>query len=126
DDALVDYMISAESLFLSDPSSDRGEMRYRLSHRAAIFIDSAQYIRRDVFGFMQRAYDARSAIVHGAGTPKLTKLKGPKGEMLSLHDFTELTGTLMREALRKAILSSNERGQLAVDWDALIFPDGDD
>jgi len=125
DDALVDYMISAESLFLSDASSDR-EMRYRLSHRAAIFIDFSQYTRREVFAFMQRAYDARSAIVHGVGTPKPRNLKGPKGETLNLHDFTELIGAFMREALRKAVFSTNQQGQLAIDWDALIFPEGVD
>jgi hypothetical protein len=40
DDALVDYMIAAESLFLSDVNQqDRGEMRFRLSQRAALFVD---------------------------------------------------------------------------------------
>lgn len=123
DDALVDYMIAAESLFLSEINTpDRGEMRYRLSHRAALFIPSEEYRPREVFAFMRRAYDARSTIVHGGNTPDATVLKSPNGMTMTLHDFTQLTGGLIRQALQKAILDSNARGKLAVDWDSLLFP----
>ena len=117
-------MIAAESLFLSDVNrQDRGEMRYRLSHRAALFIDSPDYPRRAVFQYMRRAYDARSAVVHGAGVPDPKDLESPAGEALSIHGFTEITETLMRAALLKAIPIGRPGGRLGVDWDALIFPD---
>jgi hypothetical protein len=45
DDRLVDLMIAAESLFLGGESGpgNRGELSYRLSLRAAFFIDSRDY-----------------------------------------------------------------------------------
>ncbi len=48
DDRLVDLMIAAESLFLGgeDNPTDRGELRYRLSLRAAFFIESKDFSRR--------------------------------------------------------------------------------
>jgi putative transposase len=69
DDRLVDLMIAAESLFLcsEDDPANRGELRYRLALRAAFFIDSRDYSRREVFNHMRKAYDNRSAIVHGSG-----------------------------------------------------------
>jgi len=116
-------MIAAESLFLSDANQpDRGEMRYRLSHRAALFIDSLEYSRRDIFRHVRRAYDARSAIVHGAGTVDPKLLKSPVGAAVSLHEFTELTGALIRQALRKTIRVATPGANWEIDWDALLFP----
>ena len=68
DDQLVDLMIAAESIFLSDSGAPegRGELRYRLALRAAFFIDSKEYSKKELYRHMRRAYDARSALVHGA------------------------------------------------------------
>jgi hypothetical protein len=126
DDQLVDLMIAAESLFLGgeDSPADRGELRYRLSLRAAVFIDSTDYSRREVFDYMKRAYDARSAIVHGGGEPKRSTLKPPKGALMNLHDFSDLTTGLIRMALKKGInvaaATTGTKGPLC-HWDALII-----
>jgi hypothetical protein len=66
EDALLDLMIAAEAVFLTDITNDgyRGELRFRLALRAAAFIDEAP--RRSTFRLMKLAYDVRSKIVHGA------------------------------------------------------------
>lgn len=124
DDALVDYMIAAESIFLSDVNQpDRGEMRYRLAHRAALFVDSPDYSRRQIFQQMRRAYDARSSVAHGAGSPDQKTLRSPGGTPLTLDEFRQVTEDIIRQALRRAIAVAKPDGALSVDWDALIFPD---
>src|SRR3990172_691557 len=105
DDRLVDLMIAAESLFLTDSGApqERGELRYRLALRAAFFTDSPEYSRRAIFEHMRRAYRARSAIVHGGGEPDRDLLKSPADAPLSLQDFVKVTEHLIRMALKKAI-----------------------
>ena len=124
DDRLVDLMIAAESRFLADigPPQERGELRYRLSLRAAFFIESPEYSRREIFKHMKRAYDARSAIVHGGGEPGRDLLKTPTDAPLSLQDFVKVTEHLVRMALKKAINMADATGSLPIDWDALIIP----
>lgn len=124
DDRLVDLMIAAESLFLGGESgpANRGELSYRLSLRAAFFIDSRDYSRRQIFNHMRRAYDNRSAIVHGGGEPRPQDLKAPNNDPMSLYDFSELTAGLLRIALQKGInVASGTNGPL-LDWNALIIP----
>ena len=121
DDRLVDLMIAAESLFLAD-IKERGELKYRLSLRAAFFIESPEYSRREIFKHMKRAYDARSAVVHGLGEPGREQLKTPTGDPLSLPDFVKVTEDLVRIALKKAIDMADATGSRAIDWDALIIP----
>ena len=120
DDSLVDLMIAAESIFLADvgPPQDRGELQYRLALRAAFFIDSPEYSRREIFKHMKRAYSARSAIVHGRGEPDRKMLKSPNDAPVSFQDFTKVTEHFLRVALKKRI----EMGKAAIDWDALIIP----
>jgi len=119
DDKLVDLMISAESLFLSDSGEpkERGEMRYRLAQRAAVFIDHPTYTRKQLQKYFRGAYDARSSIVHGE-TPK--DLHAPEGESLTLPQFTEATEQLMRAALKKAVSIINAEGSLR-NWDDLVL-----
>jgi hypothetical protein len=124
DDRLVDLMIAAESLFLGgeDDPANRGELRYRLALRAAFFIDSREYSRREVFNHMRRAYDNCNAIVLGRGEPRPQGLKAPNNDPISLYEFSELTAGLLRIALRKGInVASGTNGPL-LDWNALIIP----
>jgi hypothetical protein len=78
EDELLDIMIAAEALYLSEVGNEteRGDLRYRLSLRAAFWVnvDEAGMGRRDVFKLMRSAYDARSAVAHG-GTPKSKEIK---------------------------------------------------
>jgi Apea-like HEPN len=105
DDKIVDLMIAAESLFLADSGSpqERGELRYRCALRAAFFIEVAEYSRREILKHMLRAYDVRSAIVHGGGEIDNKLLKSRTDESLSLQDFVKITESFIRSALRKRI-----------------------
>lgn len=123
DDRLVDLMIAAESLFLADAGApqERGELRYRLALRAAFFIDSPEYSRRAIFKHMRRAYDARSAIVHGGGEPGTELLKSPTDAPLRLQDFVKVTERLVRIALKKRIDMAETTGSPLIDWENLII-----
>jgi Apea-like HEPN len=119
EDRIVDVMIAAEALFLSDAGSaqERGELKYRLSLRAAYFMGKDINERKTIFRFMKNAYDARSTIAHG-GQP--TKLKGLNGEQIGLHQFTHFTAHYVRRGLRKAIREAPPEGPF-MDWDSLIL-----
>ena len=71
---------------------------------------------------MRRAYDARSAIVHGGGTPAPDDLRTPSEETVNLDAFTKHVEDIMRRAVLK-ILETATPTSLGVNWDALLFPD---
>jgi hypothetical protein len=120
-DRIVDLVIAAESLFLGDLGvQDRGELRFRFALRAAKFIEHPTYDEHDIFRVMRRAYDARSAIVHG-GSPKDTRL--PDNQSANLPTFIDAIEELVRLGLCKA-LSMKEEGNMlrkAEYWDDLVF-----
>lgn len=120
-DRIVDLVIAAEALFLSDLDEKyRGELRFRFALRAAKFIEHPNYGEHDVFRVMRRAYDARSVIVHG-GSPKDTSL--PDDQSASLPTFIDAIEELVRLGLRKG-LSMKEDGKnlrQAEYWDTLVF-----
>jgi hypothetical protein len=120
-DRIVDLIIAAESLLLGELDVQyRGELRFRFALRAAKFIEHPSYNEHDVFRVMLRAYDSRSAIVHG-GSPKDTRL--PDNPSANLPRFTDAIEELVRLALRKA-LSMKERGKKLRQseyWEDLLF-----
>lgn len=120
-DRIVDLVIAAESLFLSDLNvQDRGELRFRFALRAAKFIEHPNYGERDIFRVMRHAYDARSAIVHG-GLPKETPL--PNNQSATLPIFIDAIEELVRLGLRKALSMKDDGKKMrqADYWDALVF-----
>jgi hypothetical protein len=118
DDRIVDLMIAAESLFLTDAGSpgERGELRYRLSVRAAKFVESPRYTPRQVFDLMRKAYVVRSDVVHG-GSIRNTSLPDKPGA--TLHEFVSAIEDVLRLGLRKA-LTDPQVGR-AKYWDDLLF-----
>lgn len=120
-DRIVDLVIAAEALFLGDLDDKyRGELRFRFALRAAKFILHPQYDEHEVFEVMRRAYDARSAIVHG-GSPKDTRL--PDNPSADLRVFIDAVEELVRLGLHKALLMTDggKRIRQAVYWDKLMF-----
>ena len=71
---------------------------------------------------MQKAYDVRSAIVHGM-TPKLPKKED--GSQCSLEEFCQDVEGHLRFSLNKTIrLSSTANAPNEIlDWDKIVFPD---
>ena len=121
EDKIIDYLISAEALFLSSGGSFQGELKYRLSHRAAMFIETETEKQRNIFKFMQNAYEVRSAIVHGA-TPKLPKRDS--GEQYSLEEFCQDLEGHLRYSLKKTItlVVEDKEPNKNINWDNVIFP----
>lgn len=119
EDRIVDVMVAAEALFLGDAGSaqDRGELKYRLSLRAAYFMGKDAAERHKIFKFMKSAYDARSSIAHG-GQP--SSFKDLEGNEIDAHQFSHFTSHYVRRALRKAIREAPANGPF-MDWEALIL-----
>jgi hypothetical protein len=121
-DRIVDLVIAAESLLLGDVDSpDRGELRFRCALRAAKFIESPHYNERDVFRITRRAYDIRSAMVHGHGPPKDTPL--PDNSSAALPVFIDAFEELVRLAIRKAVSTDEAAKKLnrADYWESLVL-----
>jgi hypothetical protein len=119
EDELIDLMISAEALFLSSGGSFSGELKYRLSHRAAMYIENDVKKQKYIFKFMQKAYDVRSSIVHGS-EPKLPK-KADDTQYESMKEFCEDVEQYLRVSIKKAIENTNQTKE--IDWNEIIFPD---
>lgn len=121
EDKIIDLMIAAEALFLSSGGSFTGELKYRLSHRAAMFIEGDVENQRYVFDFMKDAYDVRSKIVHG---DKLKLPKKPDGSMYnSLGEFCNNLEKYMRISIKKAITLCQDSN--SIDWQSIVFPSSD-
>jgi Apea-like HEPN len=120
-DRIVDLVIAAESLFLGDLGvQDRGELRFRFALRAAKFIEHPNYGEQDIYLVMRRAYDARSAIVHG-GSPKDTRL--PDNPSAELPTFIDAIEELVRLGLRKGLSMKEDGTKMRQPeyWDTLVF-----
>jgi hypothetical protein len=126
DDELLDIMIAAEALYLSEPgkASERGELRYRVALRAAVWTDDAplSMTKREVLRLMKSAYDARSAVAHG-GTPDPKEMK-IKGKRVELSELVKVTRTIVAQGCRKALsVAASSNTAWPPDWDALILED---
>lgn len=121
-DKMIDLMVAAEALFLSDKNST-GELRYRLSLRAALFLASDEQPQKTIFEWMGKAYDLRSAVAHGreAASVKLPKLSD--GSPVGLEQFVRTIQIWIRIAILKAIEIAQrpDAPKYLVDWDGLPF-----
>jgi hypothetical protein len=124
EDELLDIMIGAEALYLTDLGNEqyRGELRYRLSLRSAMLNDAAptSLTKQEVFELMKSAYDARSAIAHG-GRPKPKVLKF-RGSQVSLADIVAATRGVVTASCCVALeRAASDVPGWPPDWEALIF-----
>lgn len=125
EDELLDMMIAAEALYLTElgDAAERGELRYRLALRAALWADPQQvgFTRREVLSLMKSAYDARSAIAHG-GTPKAEDMK-VRGQRVSLPELTKAAKSVITAGCRTALERAGSEQGWPPDWDALALGD---
>ena len=121
EDKIIDLFICSEALFLSSGGSFHGELKYRLSHRAAMFIEGDVDSKKRAFKFMRDAYNVRSDIVHGK-SPKLPKKAD--GSKYSLEEFAKDAEEYLRRALKKAIMlpQDPDSPKFSIDWESVIFP----
>jgi hypothetical protein len=109
-DKIVDLVIAAEALFLAD-QRDRSELRFRFALRAAKFIKQSGCTELEVFRIMRKAYDARSAIVHGGASPT------------ALPSFIDNVEHLVRLGLREALAMKKDGNKLRQSdyWNSLLL-----
>ncbi len=122
EDKIIDLLIAAEALLLSD-SSYTGELKYRLSQRTALFLAATSDDRRIIFNRMGVAYDLRSAVAHGGNYKKQLPKKN-NGIAFAIEEFV----WQIHEYVRWAILEALKLAELPdapfelVKWDELLFP----
>ena len=68
EDQLIDLVIALEALF--SPGKE-GELRFRISQRAAILLGNNPTEKLEIAGFIKKMYDARSKLVHEGKSPFL-------------------------------------------------------
>jgi hypothetical protein len=121
EDEIVDILVAAEALYLSDVG--REELGFRLALRASAFSDvhNLGMTRREVFDLMRAAYNVRSIIVHG-NEPKPRDMK-VKGQPASLSELVRATEDVVRQGLRQALAeAASPKGKWPPDWDELTLP----
>lgn len=125
EDRIIDLMISAEALFFSDYNKDNyiGEIRYRLSLRAALFLASEPDSQRTIFRWMRDAYDLRSKLAHGGDVSSMKLPKRLDGTVVDIEEFVTAIQTYIRLALVKAIHLANDpvAPKNLVEWNELVF-----
>ena len=68
---LLEYAIALEALYLSELSSDRAELQYRLALRLARFLENDLDNRKKTFDVVRDLYRFRSRVAHGETLEKL-------------------------------------------------------
>lgn len=124
EDRLLDIFIAAEAFYLTDVGNerDRGELRYRLSLRAAVWGQpptddedaAAKLLRREAYDTLRAGYDARSIIAHGGDAAGRTFRVGDAA--LTLQDLIGRVEEILRRGIAKAL---DKPGR--IDWDGLIL-----
>lgn len=93
-DALIDFTITLESLFLPyDEAARHGDLSYRFRIHGSHYLTETSVDRRDMFAKLRRIYDMRSRLVHGAGYPS-------KAETIEVRDIAY---DLARRGLLRAV-----------------------
>lgn len=128
EDKIVDLLIGAEALFLSDfkEGSYIGEIKYRLSLRAALFLGAEIEVQRGIFRWMKVAYDIRSDVAHGRKWKSKHLPKYADGSQAASDQFVWQIGEYLRLGILKAInlASQPNTPHALVDWDELVFQSG--
>lgn len=123
EDELLDIMIAAEALYLAEMgrASERGDLRYRVALRAAVWAEDQQLgmTKPEVLKLMKSAYDARSAVAHG-GSPDPKEMK-IKGQRVELSELVKVTRTVVTQGCRKALAAAASGAGWPPDWDALVL-----
>jgi hypothetical protein len=122
DDEIVDLLIAAESLFLTDTGRerDRGEMRFRLSIRVSSLLGSTPEERMRLAAFMRKAYDVRSTIVHG-GDIRVGDIPTLADESPTVESFADELEEILRRSLKVAISRVASGEGFPPNWDELLF-----
>lgn len=104
EDALVDLMVAAESLYLNE---NKNEIKFRMSINSALWADGDHIKRQEIFENFKEAYNLRSKIVHGSDV-----------EREKVSRSISLISPLIKAGIKKAI--SHLKGNSdAPDWKSM-------
>jgi hypothetical protein len=106
EDAILDSMICCEA-FLLDDSQGGGELKFRLSLRAAQLLGIDREDKQKIYNSAKSAYNIRSKIVHG-------KTLTPE-QVEKLPDAIDLGRRIAKE-----IVLLNAKGEKP-NWDEMLF-----
>lgn len=127
EDRIIDLLIAAEAIFLSQ-TGNQGELKHRLKLHAAKFLATDSKTRKQIFDDMSFAYDLRSNIVHGSHALDgiLKKIRKKEeiglGEKYKIEQFIYRIQNYIRTGINRMIfLASENRNQELVDWDDLLL-----
>jgi len=112
EEKLIDLVIALEILF--SPSRE-GELKFRITQRAAILLGKTAPERVSVKDFLRRVYDARSGLVHSGESPFSPKAK----EKLTDRDLACL-GDYVRQAILR-LFTLHWRGETEKDKGRLFW-----
>jgi len=98
-------MIAFEAIFLKE--HEKMELTFKLALRTAIFLEGRDIKRENLFEFIKKAYDIRSAIIHGSKTKDKINVKksveAKEYDEYTLHEFLNKLENVFRECLLKYI-----------------------
>lgn len=121
EDELIDLMIAAEALFLSDTDSPRfrTELSFRLCLKAALFLGDNGDEGAKLFRLFRDAYNKRSEIVHGG----IAIGRNDQKERAKLCELVEEIREKMRLALKLAIEQSanGTMKKWSIEWESLLW-----
>lgn len=127
EDRIIDLLIAAEAIFLSQ-TGNQGELKHRLKLHAAKFLSTDSKIRKQIFEDMSLAYDLRSNIVHGSHAldAVLKKIRRKEdigfGEKYKFEQFISRIQNYIRTGINRMIfLASENNHQELIDWDDLLL-----
>jgi hypothetical protein len=117
EDKLIDLMISAEALYLSDM---RYEASYRFSQRVALYLSDDASERMRLNEFAKVAYDQRSNLFHGRKPDSKIKLSY---KVLDFREFVEHVEEMCRKTLYKMLITQEEDRPTRKKgfWDELVY-----
>ncbi len=94
---LLEYAIALEAIYLSDSSTERNELTYRLRLRAARFLEESYKDRDKLFQLIGNLYSLRSRIAHGED---ISSSKKPKDKEKLQQVLNEAPGVLTKSILK--------------------------
>ena len=119
---LVDLVIALEALLLGDigPAELRGELAFRLSLRGAYFLARDGMQRRKLYPEFKKAYQLRSAIVHGDELPQEVKIFRQR---IPIKEFVNRIENHAREVAKRMLLLAKQPNapRELVKWDDLVL-----
>jgi hypothetical protein len=104
---LLEYAIALESIYLNDNGTERNELTYRLSLRAARFLKDNYEERRKLFSLINALYKMRSVIAHGNDISDIKKQKDKEGLCQVLKEIPAVVAESILKIIKESYDTHN-------------------